>query len=332
MTTPLFVLLCAFLIAVATTPLARYLALRTGTVDAPDQRKIHSTPIPLLGGLAIYVGCVGALLVFGDRFYIREVIAIIAAATLVSACGLVDDRWTLHAYPKLLGQATAAAILVYAGVQIQLFETPWYNWTLTMLWIVGITNALNLLDNMDGLSSGVATVCGIFFLLLAAQSGQILVSALAAGLIGACLGFLRYNFNPASIFMGDTGSLFIGLLLAVLGIKLRFPSNITAITWMIPLAVLALPVFDTTLVFVSRLSRGLNPLTTPGKDHVSHRLVAGGMTRREAVLTCYLLAGLGGVFASYIASSANTDAYVAGAGLLVLFVTGIVYFEVKGVG
>ena len=332
MTTPLLVLLSAFLIAIGATPLARYLAVRTGTVDAPAQRKIHSAPMPLLGGLAIYAGCVGALLVFGDLFYIRELIAIVAAATLVSACGLVDDRWTLHAYPKLIGQACAAAILIYAGIQIQLFETPWYNWALTMLWIVGVTNALNLLDNMDGLSSGVAAVCGIFFLLLAAQSGQILVSALAAGLIGACLGFLRYNFNPASIFMGDTGSLFIGLILAVLGIKLRFPSNITAITWMIPLAVLALPLFDTTLVFVSRLRRGRNPLTTPGKDHVSHRLVAGGMTRREAVLTCYLLAGLGGVFASYIASSTTIDAYVAGAGLLGLFVAGIVYFEVQHQG
>ena len=107
--------------------------------------------MPLLGGLAIYAGCVGALLVFGDRFYIRELIAIVAAATLVSACGLVDDRWTLHAYPKLIGQACAAAILIYAGIQIQLFETPWYNWALTMLWIVGVTNALNLLYNMDGL-------------------------------------------------------------------------------------------------------------------------------------------------------------------------------------
>ena len=330
MTTPLLVLLSAFLIAILATPVARALALRTGTLDAPAHRKIHSTPVPLLGGVAIYAACVGALLLFGDRFYIRELIAILSAATLVSACGLVDDRWTLHAYPKLIGQATAAAILVYAGVQIQLFDTPWHNWALTMLWVVGITNALNLLDNMDGLSSGVATVCGVFFLLLAAQSGQILVSALAAGLIGACLGFLRYNFNPASIFMGDTGSLFIGMILAVLGIKLRFPSNITAITWMIPLAVLALPLFDTTLVFVSRLRRGLNPLTTPGKDHVSHRLVAGGMTRREAVLTCYLLAGLGGVFASYIASATGMDAYIAGAGLLALCVAGLVYFEVTG--
>ncbi|MFM2032671.1 MAG: hypothetical protein RLZZ297_1436 [Chloroflexota bacterium] len=327
MTTTLAILVCAFVVSIATTPLARWLAVRTGTVDAPAARKIHSTPVPLLGGVAIYLGCVGALLVLGDRAYVRELIAIVAAATLVSACGLADDRWTLHAYPKLLGQLAAACLLVYAGVSIQLFAAAWLNAAVTIVWVVGITNAMNLLDNMDGLSSGVATVCGVFFLLLAAQSGQVLVSALAAGLIGACLGFLRYNFNPASIFMGDTGSLFIGMVLAVIGIKLRFPANTTAITWMIPLAVLAFPLLDTTLVTVSRLRRGVNPLTTPGKDHVSHRLVARGMTRREAVLTCYLLAGVGGVCASYIATSTGSDAYVAGGALAAAVVAAIWYFE-----
>lgn len=197
----------ALLFAIVATPIARRIALRTGVVDTPSQRKIHSTPVPLLGGAAIYLACVGALLLFGERFYIRELIAIVLAATLVSLCGLADDRWTLHAYPKLLGQATAAVILLIGGVQVQLFADAWLNYAITIVWVVGITNAMNLLDNMDGLSSGVATVCSAFFLLLAAQSGQILVSALAAGLIGACIGFLRYNLNPATIFMGDTGSL-----------------------------------------------------------------------------------------------------------------------------
>lgn len=327
MSTTLAILICAFVVSILTTPVARRLALRTGTVDAPAARKIHTNPVPLLGGIAIYAGCVLALVLFGDRAFVREFIAILSAATLVSACGLADDRWTLHAYPKLLGQLVAAGILVYAGIQIQLFAQPWLNAVLTILWIVGITNAMNLLDNMDGLSSGIATVCGLFFLLLAAQSGQILVSALAAGLIGACLGFLRYNYNPATIFMGDTGSLFIGLLLAVIGIKLRFPSHTTAITWMIPLAVLAFPLLDTTLVTVSRLRRGVNPLTTPGKDHISHRLVAQGLTRREAVLTCYLLAGVGGIFACYIASATGTDAFVAGGLCLALWLAALWRFE-----
>jgi UDP-GlcNAc:undecaprenyl-phosphate GlcNAc-1-phosphate transferase len=180
---------------------------------------------------------------------------------------------------------------------------------------------------MDGLSSGVATVCSAFFLLLAAQSGQILVSALAAGLIGACIGFLRYNLNPATIFMGDTGSLFLGLILAVIGIKLRFPSNAILVTWMVPLCVLAFPIFDTTLVSISRLRRGKNPLTHGGKDHVSHRLVQLGLTRREAVLTCYLMAGFGGMVASYVARAGRFDAYLA-VGLLVLIISaGIIFFE-----
>lgn len=179
------------------------------------------------------------------------------------------------------------------------FPWPWLNLAISFLWIIGITNALNLLDNMDGLSGGVAAIAAGFFLLLAAGSGQYLVSALAAALLGACIGFLRYNVNPASIFMGDAGSLFIGFLLAALGIKLRFPSppfphNADLITWMIPVLVLGIPIFDTTLVTISRLRRGKNPLTTPGKDHLSHRLVAAGLTPREAVLSIYVLAfGLG---------------------------------------
>jgi UDP-GlcNAc:undecaprenyl-phosphate GlcNAc-1-phosphate transferase len=183
--------------------------------------------------------------------------------------------------------------------------------------VVGITNALNLLDNMDGLSGGTTTVAAAFFLLLAAISGQFLVGALAAALIGACVGFLRYNLNPATIFMGDTGSLFLGFLLAALGVKLRFPSNVPWITWLVPICVLAVPIFDTTLVFVSRLRRGVNPLTTPGKDHLSHRLVALGLTRREAVLSCYLLGGACGLVAIYIAQARIPDGYIA-AGLLAL--------------
>ena len=327
MTQLLLIGITALLFAIIATPIARRIALQLGVVDAPSQRKIHHTPVPLLGGAAIYLACVGALILFGERFYIRELIAILLAATLVSLCGLADDRWTLHAYPKLLGQALAAMILVIGGIQVQLFANNTYNFMLTMIWVVGITNAMNLLDNMDGLSSGIATVCGAFFLLLAAQSGQILVSALAAGLIGACIGFLRYNLNPATIFMGDTGSLFIGLFLAVLGIKLRFPANQIIITWMVPLCVLALPILDTTLVTVSRLRRGNNPLTHGGKDHISHRLVQLGLTRREAVLTCYLLAGIGGMIACYVARANTIDAYIAVCCLIGLGMSGIVYLE-----
>jgi UDP-GlcNAc:undecaprenyl-phosphate GlcNAc-1-phosphate transferase len=194
---------------------------------------------------------------------------------------------------------------------------------------VGITNAMNLLDNMDGLSGGVAMIAAVFFTLLAAMSRQYLVGALAAALVGACAGFLIYNWNPAHIFMGDTGSLFLGFLLAAVGIKLRFPSNSNAITWMIPLLVLALPIFDTTLVFVSRLRRGQNPLTTPGKDHISHRLALLTGSRREAVLLCYLIAGAVGLSSIFITQATRAEAMVVGGAIFLVALSSLWWLEFR---
>lgn len=328
MTQFLLIFLTALTFSALGTPIARRLALHAGVVDAPSARKIHGAPVPLLGGAAIYGAFIIALAVVGDRFYVRELVGILIGATLVSLFGLADDHWGLHAYHKLAGQLLAGIVLILGGTQVLLFPNyPWLNWALTLLWVVGITNALNLLDNMDGLSGGVATVAAAFFLLLAAMNGQNLVGALAAALIGACIGFLRYNLNPATIFMGDTGSLFLGFLLAALAIKLRFPSNVPWITWLTPVCVLALPIFDTSLVFVSRLRRGLNPLTAAGTDHLSHRLVALGLTRREAVLTCYLIGGACGLVAIYIAQSRFPDGYIAAALLAFAGLYGIVWLE-----
>src|SRR5258706_1983124 len=328
MTQILLIFLTALTGAILGTPLARRLALHVGVIDAPNARKIHGAPVPLLGGAAIYAAFILGLIVLGDRACFRELVGIVLGATLVSLFGLADDHWGLHAYLKLGGQLLAGVVLILGGTQVYLFPShPWLNWAITLFWVVGITNALNLLDNMDGLSGGTTTVAATFFLLLAAMSGQFLVGALAAGLIGACIGFLRYNLNPATIFMGDTGSLFLGFLLAALAIKLRFPSNVPWITWLVPVCVLALPIFDTTLVFVSRLRRGKNPLTTPGKDHLSHRMVALSLTRREAVLTCYLIGGGCGLVAGYIAQSRFSDGYIAAALLLLAALFAIVWLE-----
>jgi UDP-GlcNAc:undecaprenyl-phosphate GlcNAc-1-phosphate transferase len=313
MTKYLLILVTAFVLAVAGTPLVRRLAFRLGIVDYPAARKMHNRPMPLMGGLAIYVAFALALVLFGDRFYVRELAGIFMGATLCSLMGLWDDRSGLRAMTKLLGQAVAAAVLILSGVQVSVLPWPVLNWTVTMLWVVGITNAVNLLDNMDGLAGGVGAVASAFFLLLAAMSGQYLVGVLAAALLGACIGFLVYNVNPASIFMGDTGALFLGFMLAAVGIKLRFPDNVTYVTWMIPVIVLGLPVFDTTLVFISRLRRGLNPLTTPGKDHVSHRLVKMGLSPREAVLALYLVGCVLGVLAMYETQATVIEGYVIGA-------------------
>ncbi len=310
--TPYFLIaLSALLLAWGATPVLRRVAIRVGVVDNPNVRKLHANPVPLLGGAAIYLAFIAVLLLFGDRRHINEVVGIFVGATLISLMGLVDDKWGLGSYVKLAGQLAAAGILIYSGVQVQLFRN-WMDIALTLVWVVGITNAMNLLDNMDGLSGGIAMIAAVYFTLLASMSGQYLVGALAAALAGACAGFLFHNWNPAHVFMGDTGSLFLGFLLAAVGIKLRFLSNSNTITWMIPVLVLCLPIFDTTLVFISRLRRRKNPLTTPGKDHLSHRLAFLSGSQREAVLLCYLIAGTGGLGAVFLTQANRVEASVVG--------------------
>ena len=312
MTAYMVIFASALTFALGSTPLMRALARRVGMVDQPSVRKVHARPMPLLGGAAIYAAFILAVLLFGDRFYVPQLVSIFVGATLVSLLGVWDDRFDLHPLLKLGGQTMAAFVLYFSGVRVAFLHHPFFDVTLTLLWVVGITNALNLLDNMDGLSSGVAAVASAFFLLLAAMSGQYLVGSLAAALFGACLGFLLYNFNPATIFMGDTGALFLGFMLAAVGIKLRFPDNPDIVTWMVPVMVLGLPVFDTALVTISRLRRRLNPLTTPGKDHLAHRLVAMGFTAREAVLICYLISGAFGVLAIFITQASVVEGYAVG--------------------
>jgi UDP-GlcNAc:undecaprenyl-phosphate GlcNAc-1-phosphate transferase len=302
----------AFLLVIGTTPIVRRVANHVGIVDQPDSRKLHLTPVPLLGGIAIYAGFIVALLLFGERWVIPQAISILVGATIVSFLGIWDDRWGVRPILKLLAQTVAAAILIISGVQVSFLPHPALNAAVTLLWIVGITNALNLLDNMDGLSGGVGAVAAAFFLLLAAMNGQYLVGSLAAGLMGACIGFLYYNFNPASIFMGDAGSMFLGFILAVVGIKLRFPGRPNMVTWMIPVVVLGLPIFDTILVIISRWRRGLNPLTHPGKDHVSHRLVLMGLSQRKAVIALYLICCALGLVAFLIMGAGFLQAYAMG--------------------
>lgn len=319
----------ALTFSIGATPIAKRAALRIGVISIPRSRDIHIAPVPLLGGAAIYSAFVLAILFLGGRTYVRELIAILLGATLISLFGLADDRWGIPATVKMAGQFLSGVVLLLGGTQVNLFPNEWLNWALTLFWVVGITNALNFLDNMDGLSGGVATIAASFFLLLAAMNEprQILVGAMAAALIGACMGFLRYNLNPASIFMGDTGSLFLGFILAALGIKLRFLSNVPLVTWMVPVCVLAIPIFDTSLVFVSRLRRRVNPFTTAGKDHLSHRLVALGMTKREAVLTCYLLCGSCGMVATFLTQARPDEAYIVAGAVVIAMIIGISWLE-----
>ena len=199
----IFIFLAALAVTTLSTPMVRRLAMWTGFVDAPSARKVHQAPTPLMGGLAISAGALLAFVLLVAAlpisFWAASVIGTIAACGVVVVVGLVDDRFHLPATAKLAGQFLAAAILVYVGVRVRLPIPEWQNIALTFIWLVGITNAMNFMDNMDGLTAGVSGVAAAFILLLATLNDQYLVAALSAGILGACLGFLRYNFRPARI-------------------------------------------------------------------------------------------------------------------------------------
>jgi UDP-GlcNAc:undecaprenyl-phosphate/decaprenyl-phosphate GlcNAc-1-phosphate transferase len=326
---PILAFVGALLIAFAATPVARRIAPKLGVMDQPNPRKVHARPMPLLGGAAIVMASLLTLLLLRDRFEIQQLGSILLGAALVALMGFYDDRWGMRPIVKLIGQIVAAGILIFSGIRVTALPEDWMDITVTLVWVVGLTNSLNLLDNMDGLSSGVAAVCASFFVVMAAMSGQIYVGALAAALLGATLGFLVYNFNPASIFMGDTGSMFLGFMLAAIGIKLRFPDNVPFVTWMVPIIVMGVPIFDTTLVFISRLRRGKNPLTTPGKDHLSHRLVARGITTREAVMMHYLMSGAYGMVAILVTQAVVLEGYLLGGAAALVSLYGLWRFEFK---
>ena len=303
------IFLLALVAAAVSMPLVRRLGEQLGFIAYPEARIFHPTPIPQIGGVAMVGAALLAIFVFGERYNFPQLVGILTSATLVSIIGAWDDRKPLSPLSKLGGQLLAAILLIMTDVEVSFLPYQWMNWGLTVFWILGITNAINLLDNMDGLSGGITAVSSAFFLLMAIQSGQYLVASLSAALLGVSLGFLVYNFNPASVFMGDSGALFLGLMLAAVGLKLRFPANSAIITWMIPVIVLGVPIFDTTLVSISRLRRGLNPYTASGTDHTSHRLVRLGYTRREAVMALYLVGGILGLLAQLIVESELLAAY-----------------------
>lgn len=273
----------------------RALALRVGMVDHPGPRKVHLTPIPLLGGLAIYCGVALAAIVALDGTMLRQSVGIFVGGTLVVLVGILDDRGLLHHQIKLFaGMPLAGVILLASGIRAQFFETLWPgalagagDMALTLFWVVGITASFSIFDHMDGLCAGVAAVASLFFAIYAYTSGQLLVSTLAAAVLGAALGFLRWNFNPAKIFMGDGGAMLIGFLMATLGLKLRLTGLPHATSWLVPVLILGVPIFDTTLISVSRSRRGLVPFTSPGKDHAAHRLANLGLGTRGAALALY---------------------------------------------
>jgi len=274
------------------TPAFRLLAWKIGFVDRPSPRKIHGEPIPLLGGLAIYLAFSLALASAGG--FKGHLLGILLGAALLLILGLIDDRKGMDLKVKLSGQILAALIVVSLGVRTSFLGSPFLNVPFTILWIVGITNAFNLLDNMDGLSAGLAVISATAFSAIASRYGGLgpeqLPTALAsASLAGACLGFLPYNLYKATIFMGDAGSNVLGFILASLAALGNWRSPTLPTSLAIPLLILAYPIFDTILVVILRWRRG-QPIYQGGKDHTSHRLVNLGLGKTETVLLIHLFA------------------------------------------
>jgi UDP-GlcNAc:undecaprenyl-phosphate/decaprenyl-phosphate GlcNAc-1-phosphate transferase len=287
----------------------RALALRVGMVDLPGPRKVHLQPIPLLGGLAMYGAVILAVLFAFDGSARAQSAGIVTGATLVAAVGFLDDRGWLHHQIKLFAaMPLAAMILLATGIHADVFNVilpgrvgSLADAALTVLWVVGITASFSILDHMDGLCAGIAAMASIFFCMLAYLNGQTLVTTLAAAVLGAATGFLRWNFKPAKIFMGDGGAMFLGFLMATLGLKLRLENANHLSGWLAPVLILGVTIFDTTLVTISRSRRGLLPFTTPGKDHAAHRLSNLGLGQRGAVLALYSLGAITGGVAVLVA-------------------------------
>ena len=315
MKTYLLLSLTAFLISLAMTPVVRLIAIRNGWVARPRKDRWHKKTTALFGGIAIFIGLGIPLFIVGDfqplwtRLFAPGsaeplpsiAVVILGGATLLFLLGLADDFLNLKPHNKLIGQIIVASMVVFLGFRLNWFTSLTLDTMVTLIWIVGITNAFNLLDNMDGLCAGVAMVAALTMAVLYAGTDATAFSV-AVIIAGSCGAFLVYNFNPASIFMGDCGSLVIGFALAVLSLYHgEFAADSRLSAFAVPLLILMVPLLDTTLVTVIRLLSG-RKASTGGSDHTSHRLVLMGLSEKSAVLYLYgigAVSGIAGVFVSY---------------------------------
>lgn len=290
-------ILCAMLISFTTTPPVRLLAFRIGAIDIPlDFRRMHKKPTPRIGGLAIFAAFVISTLVFCE--HTTTLYAIWIGGGILVILGILDDIFRLPALLKFGVQICVAGIVVSMGIVIeyvtvfgQFIEFGVFSIPITILWIVGLSNAVNLIDGLDGLACGVSAITALSVFLVMLITGDTASALITAILVGACLGFLPYNKNPAKIFMGDTGALFLGFALSVISVQGLFKLH-TMISILVPLSIFALPIFDTLVAIVRRLLKGQNPFH-PDRGHLHHKLVDMGFTQKESV---HILYGISGIF------------------------------------
>ncbi len=303
----IFAFIISFIFSFASTPLVRRLAYRIGAVDVPkDKRRVHKRPTPRIGGLAIIFGFMVAIISFSDSWS-REFAATLIGAGILAVLGVVDDCKELDAKLKFVVQIAAALVVVlYGDIKISVFSNPnvfsqspylvlpqWASVTVTVLWIVFMTNAVNFIDGLDGLAAGVSAIMSMSLVFIAITYHEYAIALMGLAIMGSCFGFLPYNFNPAKIFMGDTGSMFLGYMLSVLSVQGMFKSY-AVISFAVPLIMLGLPLFDALFAMMRRVLSGKNPMSAD-RGHLHHRLYDMGFSQKQTVFILYAISGVLGI-------------------------------------
>ncbi len=295
-----FAALVACLITFLSTPFVIKIANRFGAIDIPkDERRVHNKPIPLWGGIAIYVSFFVSMLLFSE-IEMQKLVGLFVAATLILITGMIDDVRDLSAKLKLFVQILAAGILVFSGFEINYFTNFFGSsayihlgiWSIpvSIIWIVGITNTVNLIDGLDGLAAGISAIAAVTLGYIAIINHRYDAATITLILAGSAVGFLPYNFNPAKVFMGDTGALFLGLVLSAISIDGAL-KGATAITVVVPILALGVPIFDTAFAILRRMIHR-KPIMEADKGHLHHRLLSSGLNQKKAVLSMYLISAL----------------------------------------
>ncbi|MCV9884744.1 glycosyltransferase family 4 protein [Metabacillus halosaccharovorans] len=319
-------LLIAFIVSLVTvlliTPLVIKFAIKIGATDKPNYRKVHDKVMPRLGGLAIFIGVFAGYLASG--LYNVKITGISLGALLIVILGILDDMYELSARVKFLSQILIASMIVVTGLTIDYitipfvvdkFELGWLSIPLTIFWIVGITNAINLIDGLDGLAAGISSIAIATLAVMAGMADKVLILTLCLIVLGSTIGFLFYNFNPAKIFMGDTGALFLGYCISILSL-LGLYKSVTLFSFLIPIIILGVPVFDTTFAIIRRIMNK-QPISAPDKSHLHHRLLALGFSHRNTVLLIYGLGLLFSVSAILLSSATLWGTIIITFGLLI---------------
>ena len=315
----LLALAVALMVSFLMTPVVKSLAYKVGAIDVPkDARRMHKVPIPRLGGLAIFIGFMVSILLFAENNH--QMKSILLGAVIIVVLGVVDDTTPLPAKLKFVVQIIAALIPALNGVEIQVISNPnlfshnpyWNMGTLsipvTVLWIVAITNSVNLIDGLDGLANGVSAISATTVLVISLLVSDAQVAIAMAALVGACVGFMPYNMNPAKMFMGDTGATFLGYILATMSIQGLFKSW-AIISFAVPFLILGLPIFDTTFAFIRRIAHGQSPMQAD-RGHVHHRLIDMGLNQKQAVATLYVISAILGLSAVVLTTSGELKAMI----------------------